>query len=109
MSALLATARVMDDQTFRWRVMGACIQHAATFRAMPEGPSREHALRVFADPHAVDTMMLALVASNPVISSAITVDDNGAVRSNDVKDDDILYVVVEAWPIVADRYATEAG
>ena len=109
MSALLATARAMDDQLFRWRVMGACIQHAATYRSMEPGPGKEYALRVLAQPHDVDQMTLCLVASNPVISGAITVDDNGAVRSNDVKDADILYVVVEAWPLVAARYAPEAG
>ena len=107
MSALLATARAMDDQMFRWRVMGACIQHAAGYQAMPDGPGKEYALRVLASPHDVDQMMLCIVASNPVISGAITVDEHGTVTANDVKDADILYVVVEAWPLVAARYTTE--
>lgn len=106
MSALLATARAMDDQLFRWRVMGACIQHAAGYPTMEEGPGREYALRVLAHPHDVDQMMLCIVASNPVISGSITVDDNGTVTSNEVKDADILYVVIEAWPLVAARYET---
>ena len=105
MSALLATARAMDDQEFRWRVMGACIQHAATYKNMEEGPGKEYALRVLAQPHDVDQMMLCIVASNTDIASAIEVDENGTVKSDGVKDDDILYVVVETWPIVAARYA----
>mgnify|MGYP000518821593 CR=1 FL=1 len=109
MSALLATARAMDDQLFRWRVMGACIQHAAGYQAMPDGPGKEYALRVLASPHDVNQMMLCLVASNPQISQSIDVDENGTITANEVPDGDILYVVVEAWPIVADRYATEAG
>ena len=107
MSALLATARAMDDQLFRWRVMGACIQHAATYRSMEPGPGKKYALRVLAQPHDVDQMMLCIVASNPVISAAITVDENGTVKSDGVADDDISYVVIETWPLVAARYTTE--
>ena len=107
MSALLATARAMDDPLFRWRVMGACIQHAAGYPTMEEGAGRDYALRVLAQPHDVDQMMLCIVASNPVISAAITVDENGTVKSDGVKDADILYVVTETWPLVAARYTTE--
>lgn len=107
MSALLATARAMDDPLFRWRVMGACIQHASTYKNMEDGPGKEYALRVLAQPHDVDQMMLCIVASNPVISAVITVDEHGTVKSDGVKDADILYVVTETWPLVAARYTTE--
>lgn len=107
MSALLATARAMDDQTFRWRVMGACIQHASTYRSMEPGPGKKYALRVLAQPHDVDQMMLCLVASNPQISQSIDVDENGTITVDEVPDGDISYVVVEAWPLVAARYAAE--
>lgn len=102
--SLLSTARAMDDSVFRWRVMGACIQHAATYESL-SGAGKEYALAVLSAPHDVDTMMLCLVASNPVIAQAITTDNHGGVSSEGVPDGDILYIVNTSWDLVATRRA----
>lgn len=100
---LISTARVLDDDIFKWRVMGACIQHAATYTNMEEGADRRYALRVLSHPHVVDQMMLCLVASNPQVAASITVGADGAVDTAGVPDNDIKFVVAQSWGDVAEQ------
>ncbi|WP_146004309.1 hypothetical protein [Brevibacterium luteolum] len=94
----------MDDQEFRWRVMGACIQHAAGYKSMSDdGADRRYALRVLSQPHVVDQMMLCIVASNPQIAALITVGADGTVDTTGVPDNDIEFVVAQAWADVAEQ------
>lgn len=98
---LISTARVLDDDIFKWRVMGACIQHASRLGEIKDEKERAYALRVLANPHAVEPMMLSLVASNQAIANAVKVDQVGTVDTTGVSDQDIQYVVAESWSTVA--------
>ncbi|WP_293848788.1 hypothetical protein [Brevibacterium paucivorans] len=98
---LISTARVLDDDIFKWRVMGACIQHASQLDTIKGGEAKSYALRVLANPHTVEPMMLSLVASNPAIANAVKVDEVGTVDTTGVSDQDIQYVVAESWGTVA--------
>lgn len=100
---LISTARVLDDDMFKWRVMGACIQHASQLDTINGGDAKAYALRVLANPHMVEPMMLSLVASNPAIADAVKVDEVGTVDTTGVSDSDIQYVVAESWGTVAER------
>lgn len=100
---LISTARVLDDDVFKWRVMGACIQHASRLGEIKDETARAYALRVLANPHTVEPMMLSLVASNPAIANAVKVDRVGTVDTTGVSDSDIQYVVAESWATVATR------
>lgn len=96
---LMASARVLDDQNFIWRVKAACLNHAST---QVTGTGKAHALSVLQAPHNVDPVMLALVSVDDDVSSAVTVED-GAVDTSKVSDDAIITAVAAAWETVANK------
>lgn len=100
---LLSTARALDDQRFQWRVMAACVSHAAGFGTMV-GATKNYAVSVMLNPQTVDPSMLALVALDGDVSDAILVQEDGAVDTGPVADTDIMRVVAARWALVANKY-----
>lgn len=104
---LLATARALDDDLFRWRVAAACFIHAQGYASMPAGPPKNFAITVLLNPQSVDESMVGFVSADDAVSNAITVNPgNGAVDTSNVTDADIQRVVVDKWSLVAVKYQT---
>lgn len=105
--SFLGTARALDDATFRWRVMGACLAKAKTLAAAPVAPDRNYGIAVLLSPQLVDPSMLALVAVDPTVADAIITGEDGAVDTTPVTDDQIAAAVTLAWPLVAVKYQAD--
>lgn len=102
---LLSTARALDDRNFVWRVGAACMKHAANFANMT-GNDKNYAIAVLMRPQTVESSMLAFVAIDPAVSSAVVADEDGSVDTSAVSDDDISRVVSARWSLVATKYPT---
>lgn len=103
--SLIATARALDDARFLWRVNAATLTTAATKVKDSTGRAQVFAEYVLDNPMQHNATMAALVACSPAIASVIDVDDFNTVNTEDVTDQDILYVVATSWDTVADRHA----
>lgn len=102
---LLGTARALDDSMLVWRVQGACLQYAAANAiAAPAGNQKNYGLSVLLRPQDVDVSMIGFVVSDEIISNKIVVDEQGAVDSSAVDDEDIVRVVSDKWDEVATKY-----
>lgn len=102
--SLLSTARALDDGNFRWRVMGACLNHASNFATITEANGKFYAISTIFNPQTVDMSMVAFVAMDSVVSAAVVASEDGTVDSSAVLDADILRVVVAKWPLVGAKY-----
>lgn len=100
---LISTARALDDQNLKWRVMGASINHASGFASITEANGKFYAISTILNPQVVDMSMVALVAMDPIVSEAIVVSD-GAVDTSAVLDADIQRIVSAKWPLVGNKY-----
>lgn len=102
--SLLSTQRALDDQNFKWRVMGASIIQASGFASMTAAQGKNYALATIMNPQMVDMTMVALVAMDPVIAAAIVATDTGSVNTSAVTDADIQRVVSAKWSLVGNKY-----
>jgi len=101
MSNLLKYARAKDDQNFIWRIAAAMMVHAQEIEHW-DLPANQRAFVtwVFANPMVAHQTMVNHVATNTSIAANVVV-ENGAVSTDSVPDDDIQYVVNQAWDAVA--------
>jgi hypothetical protein len=106
--SLIATARALDDARFVWRVNAAAISVAQAKLAQPEGPVQWFAEYTLDHPMEKNATLTALVAVNPTIAAAVTVDSFNTVNTESVTDSDILYVVDALWDTVAARWDEKA-
>lgn len=100
---LISTARALDNQDLKWRVMGASINHASGFAQISIANGQFYAISTILNPQVVDMSMVALVAMDPVVSAAIVV-SGGAVDTSAVLDEDIQRVVSAKWALVGNKY-----
>lgn len=103
---LISTARALDDQMFRWRVQAASLVKASKFAEIPAGPGQNYAFYTLLNPQAVDVSLVALVALDEAIASAIDVGPDGGVKTDKVLDADIVRAVDSNWDTVAVKYPT---
>lgn len=107
--ALIDTARAMDDQRFVWRVKAAMLVKAKTeYSKTQTTDSWKFADTVLRSPMMDEPTVVALVATDPVVSEAVTVTGTDTVNTEAVQDADIQRVVDNTWAAVAKKYATPA-
>lgn len=104
---LLSTQRALDDQYFKWRVMGASLIQASGFNSMTVAQGKYYALSTILNPQMVDMTMVAFVAMDPVVSAAIVATEEGAVDTSAVPDAEIQRVVNARWGLVGNKYKTD--
>ena len=108
--ALIDTARAMDDQRFRWRVMAALLMKAREeYAKTPTAATQANwnmANHVLLNPMSEDPTMFALVAIDSAVSEAVTVDADDTVDTSKVPDTDIIRVVNAMWaPVAKNKHA----
>lgn len=101
---LLNIVRSLDDQRFIWRVKGAVIQTAVAKLEDADQQHAAYARAVLANPLGDAGKAPAIVAANPVIAAAITVDAYDTVSTEGVNDNDILFIVGDNWDILSEEY-----
>lgn len=103
-STLLKISRAMQDARFTWRVAAA--MHLKAQGSWNSGTtSGNFAKWILLNPQAPDPSMIALVASNPAVAAAITLD--GEVADTDEVTDAAIQAAVEAnWVLVSTKYTT---
>jgi hypothetical protein len=101
MSNLLKYARAKDDQNFIWRIAAAMMVHAQEIEHW-ELSEQQRALVtwVMLNPMVAHQIMVNHVSTNTAIAANVIV-ENGAINTDSVPDDDIQYVVNQAWDAVA--------
>lgn len=104
---LLGTQRALDDQNFKWRVMGASLGQASGFNNMTVAQGKYYALSTIIYPQTVDMTMVAFVAMDPVVSAAIVASEDGTVDTSGVPDAEIQRVVAARWALVGNKYKTD--
>lgn len=108
--ALIDTARAMDDQRFRWRVMAAILVKAKIeFAKTPGSPPSNvwnFAAHMLAQPMSDERTMFAMVATDPAVSEAVVVSETSTVDTEAVLDADIQRAVNDSWATVARKYPT---
>jgi len=107
MMSLLGTQRALDDQNFKWRVMGASLNHSSGFANMTVAQGKYFALTTILSPQIPDMTMVAFVAMDPTISAAIVTTEDGTVDTSAVTDADIQRVVAARWALVGNKYKTD--
>ncbi len=104
---LLSTQRALDDQNFKWKVMGASLIQASGFASMTVAQGKYYALSTILNPQTVDMTMVAFVAMDPVVAAAIVATETGSVDTNPVPDAEIQRVVAAKWALVGNKYKTD--
>jgi hypothetical protein len=107
MMTLLSTTRALDDQNFKWKVMGASLVQAAGFNSMTVAQGKYYALTTILYPQTVDMTMVAFVAMDPAVAAAIVTSETGSVDTSAVTDADIQRVVTARWALVGNKYKVD--
>jgi hypothetical protein len=103
-SELYKMGRVMNLEPFVTRVRAAVVQYASKYPmggAASEG--KNFAIYVLKNPHYEEVSMTALVAADPAVLAAVTLEGNVASVEG-VTDDSIRTVVAARWAMVATKY-----
>lgn len=104
MMTLLSTQRALDDQNFKWKVMGASLIHASGFAGMTVAQGKYFAIQTILYPQTVDMTLVAFVAMDPVVAAAIVTSETGSVDTSAVPDAEIQRVVSARWGLVGNKY-----
>lgn len=94
--SLIGASRTMTNQTMRARVEAA-VRQTASAKTADASPSGRLATQALIDPSSAAPHFLARLAVNPTVANLACVDCGYSA----VEDNDITYVVTQAWDDVA--------
>lgn len=107
MSDLYKMSRLMNLDQFSARVRAAMLQQAtATDLTPPLTKEANLAVWVLTNPLADEPSMRALVAADPAVLGATTMENDALASAESVPDEDIKRVVADRWSLVASKYPT---
>ena len=105
MSDLYKLSRLMNLEQLGARVKAAMLQQAATTDLTPPlTQAANFAVWVLKNPSVDEPSMRALVAADPAVLAAATMDSDALANVDAVPDSEIRRVVAERWSLVAGKY-----
>lgn len=90
--SLIATARALDDDRFRWRVRAALLKTASVRRYSELPEEIAYANHILQNPMQENQKLEALCATDIGVTESVTVDEQNMVTTESVSDDTLMYV-----------------
>jgi hypothetical protein len=104
-SDLYKMGRLMNLEPFAVRVKAAMLLHASTMDlTAPLTNAKNFGTWVLKNPMMEEPSMMALVAADPQVLGASTMENDVLVSVDDLPDAEITRVVEAKWAIVATKY-----